>query len=95
MKALERAYGRQGLSIVAINLNHDRASAQRFLRVFRPNFTIIFDPSGNLAQRYKIIGMPTSFLIDRRGDVRFVHVGFFPDERGKYEQQVRELLAQK
>ena len=95
MKALERTYGRQGLSIVAVNLNHNRKNAERFLRVFRPNFTVIFDPSGRLAQRYRIIGMPTSFLLDRRGKIRFTHTGFFLRRRGQYEQQVRELLAQK
>ncbi len=95
MKALERTYGGQGLSIVAINLNHDRGNARRFLRVFRPDFQVIFDPSGSLARRYKIIGMPTSFLIDRRGQIRFVHVGFFLNRRGEYQREVRELLAQK
>ena len=94
MKALQRKYGREGLSIVAIDLNHNRANAQRFLRAFRPNFQVIFDPTGNLAERYKIIGMPTSFLIDRSGKIREVHVGFFLNQRATYERQVRELLAQ-
>ena len=94
MKALERTYGGRGLTIVAIDLDRNRRDALRFLRVFRPNFQVVFDPSGNLAKRYKIIGMPTSFLIDRGGKVRFEHVGFFLDRRGKYEQEVRELLAQ-
>ncbi|EQD40552.1 thioredoxin family protein, partial [mine drainage metagenome] len=69
--------------------------ARRFLHVFRPNFTVIFDPSGSLARRYHLIGMPTSVLIDRRGVIRFIHVGFFLRRRGEYERQVRELLAQK
>ena len=95
MKALERRYGSRGLSIVAVNLNHDGKNARRFLHVFRPNFTVIFDPSGRLARRYHVIGMPTSVLIDRSGMIRFIHVGFFLGRRAEYEQQVRELLAQK
>ncbi len=95
MKVLQRRYGDQGLSIVAVNLNHDSENARRFLHVVRPNFTVIFDPSGSLARRYHLIGMPTSVLIDRRGVIRFIHVGFFLRRRGEYERQVRELLAQK
>jgi thiol-disulfide isomerase/thioredoxin len=95
MKALEQRYGDRGLSIVAVNLNHDDKNARRFLHVFRPNFTVIFDPSGRLARRYHVIGMPTSVLIDRSGMIRFIHVGFFLGRRAEYEQQVRELLAQK
>lgn len=95
MKSLERQYGRAGLSIVAINVNRHRQAAERFLRVFRPNFTVVFDPHGRLAKKYGIIGMPTSFLIDRHGKIRFTHVGFFLDRRAEYIRQVRELLAQK
>lgn len=95
MKALERTYANQGLTVLAIDVDHDRSDARRFLRVFRPNFQVLFDPNGKLAQKYEIVGMPTSFLIDRTGKVRFTHVGFFRNQRGQYEQEVRELLAQK
>ncbi|HEY3786447.1 MAG TPA: TlpA disulfide reductase family protein [Steroidobacteraceae bacterium] len=95
MKALESAYGSQGLSVVAIDLDHDRQDAQRFLRIFQPNFAVIFDPAGTLAQRFKVMGMPTSVLIDREGKVRYQHVGFLLKQRAEYEQQVRDLLAQK
>jgi thiol-disulfide isomerase/thioredoxin len=95
MKALESAYGRQGLSVVAIDLDHDQQDAQRFLRVFKPNFAVIFDPAGTLAQRFNVMGMPTSVLIDRKGEVRYQHIGFLLKQRTEYERQVRDLLAQK
>jgi thiol-disulfide isomerase/thioredoxin len=95
MKALESAYGRQGLSVVAIDLDHDQQDAQRFLRVFKPNFAVLFDPAGTLAQRFNVMGMPTSVLIDRKGTVRYQHIGFLFKQRAEYERQVRDLLAQK
>jgi thiol-disulfide isomerase/thioredoxin len=95
MQALQRRYGRAGLTVVAVDVDRNRNDAQRFLRAFRPDFLVVFDPSGRLARRYRIIGMPTSVLIDRRGRIRFTHVGFFLDRRAEYVHQVRELLAQK
>lgn len=95
MRALESTYGSQGLSVVAIDLDHDRQDAQRFLRIFEPNFPVIFDPAGALAQRFKVMGMPTSVLIDREGKIRYQHVGFLLKQRAEYERQVRDLLAQK
>jgi thiol-disulfide isomerase/thioredoxin len=95
MKALESTYGSQGLSVVAIDLDHDRQDAQRFLRMFKPNFPVIFDPAGTLAQRFNVMGMPTSVLIDREGKIRYQHVGFLLKQRAEYEQQVLGLLAQK
>jgi peroxiredoxin len=57
---------------MAVDLDHGRADAQRFLRAFRPNFEVIFDPAGTLAERFNVIGMPTSVLIDRQGKIRYV-----------------------
>lgn len=95
MKALESAYGSRGLSVVAIDLDHDQADAQRFLRVFQPNFPVIFDPAGTLAQRFNVAAMPTSVLIDRAGKIRYEHAGFLLRQRAEYERQIRALLAQK
>jgi hypothetical protein len=39
--------------------------------------------------------MPTSLIIDRRGVVRFTHIGFRPVDRAAYENQLREVLAGK
>lgn len=93
MKALASTYRQQGLTVVAVDLDQSRSDGERFLSAFQPNFTVIFDPRGGLAQRFKLVGMPTSFLIDRQGKVRFTHVGFLPRDRAQYEQQVRSLLA--
>jgi len=95
MKALESAYGSRGLSVVAIDLDHDQADAQRFLRVFQPNFPVIYDPAGTLAQRFNVMAMPTSVLIDRTGKIRYEHAGFLLKERAQYERQIRALLAQR
>ena len=64
--------------MVAINLDTDRADADKFLAKFKPTFDVRFDPKGELAEYYKVEGMPSSVLIDRHGVTRFTHVGFRP-----------------
>jgi cytochrome c biogenesis protein CcmG, thiol:disulfide interchange protein DsbE len=95
MAAMNRAYEAQGLTVVAVNLDHERADADRFLRNFKPNFQVQFDPQGALAERYKVIGMPTSVVIDRHGIARYTHVGFRPADRAAYEAELRALLAER
>jgi len=92
---MKSAYEVQGLEIVAINLDKNRADADKFLRQFHPTFGVRFDPKGELAELYKVQGMPSSVLIDRHGEVRFTHVGFRPVDSAIYEAQLRELLAEK
>jgi cytochrome c biogenesis protein CcmG/thiol:disulfide interchange protein DsbE len=95
METMKSTYGAQGLEIITVNLDRDRADADRFLKQFHPTFDLRFDPKGELAEQYKVQGMPSSVLIDRHGVTRFMHVGFRPVDGAIYEAQVRELLAEK
>jgi cytochrome c biogenesis protein CcmG/thiol:disulfide interchange protein DsbE len=95
METMKSTYEGQGLRIVAVNLDRDRADADKFLSRFHPTFDVRFDPKGELAEFYKVQGMPSSVLIDRHGVARFRHVGFRPIDGAMYEAQVRELLSEK
>jgi hypothetical protein len=95
MESLKSTYGAQGLDIVTVNLDAHRADADQFLKQFHPTFDVRFDPKGELAELYKVHGMPSSVLIDRHGVTRFTHVGFRPVDAAVYEAQLRQLLAEK
>lgn len=95
METLKDTYERQGLAVIAVNLDMDRADADKFLERFRPTFEVRFDPKGELATLYKVRAMPSSVLIDRHGVARFTHEGYRPVDGAAYEAQVQELLAEK
>ena len=95
MQALKNSYESQGLAIVAVNVDMDRADADKFLAQFKPTFDVRFDPQGTLAEHYNIKTMPSSVLIDRHGVTRFNHMGFRPVDGALYEAQLRELLGEK
>jgi cytochrome c biogenesis protein CcmG, thiol:disulfide interchange protein DsbE len=95
MQSLEDSYRRAGLTVIAVDVDSDRADADRFLARFSPDFAVRFDPGGALAERFKVMGMPTSLLIDRRGVVRYRHIGFLPAETQSYEDEVRQLLDER
>jgi thiol-disulfide isomerase/thioredoxin len=95
MEAMKSTYEGQGLEIVAVSLDRDRADADKFLKQFHPTFDVRFDPKGELAELFKVQGMPSSVLIDRHGVTRFTHVGFRPVDGATYEAQLRELMSEK
>jgi len=95
MRAMQQSYQRQGLTVIAVNLDHERSDAEQFLRRYQPGFAVQFDSEGTLAERFQVAGMPTSVLIDRHGVARFRHIGFRAVDRERYEQEVRALLAEK
>ena len=91
---MQDSYERQGLTVVAVNLDHYREDAERFLAKFHPKFDVRFDPQGDVAARFKIQGMPTSVIIDRHGVPRFTHIGFRPVDQAAFEDQLRQILAE-
>jgi cytochrome c biogenesis protein CcmG/thiol:disulfide interchange protein DsbE len=95
MQTMRDTYDRQGLTVIAVNLDMSRVDAEKFLHQFNPTFDVRFDPNGKLAEFYKVHVMPSSVLIDRHGVTRFTHEGFRPVDGAIFEAQVQQLLAEK
>ena len=92
---LQARYKNIGFEVVAINLDQESADAKDFLQKIPAHFTVAFDPSGKTAEQFHVQGMPSSYLIDRKGNVRTTHVGFRADDRAQLEQAVSKLLQEK
>lgn len=92
MNKMQTRYAKQGLKIIAVNLDAERDLANRFLKENKTEFTIAFDPEGKLASKYKLKGMPTSYLIDRKGKVINIHTGFRKRDVKKLEAMIKNTL---
>ena len=95
MNDAQAHFGPAGLVIVAVNVDHDRALAEKFLSQHGASFKVLFDPKGQLASQYKVAGMPTSVVIGRDGKIHFEHTGFFENREDEYELQISQLLQEK
>lgn len=91
---LVQEYGAQNVVVIAVNVDHERQRAERFLRDTPAAFPIIFDPRGEIATAYQVAGMPSAVLIDRAGKVRFQHEGFSAKRKEVYEEQLRSLVSE-
>jgi thiol-disulfide isomerase/thioredoxin len=94
LNAMHDKYRQQGLAIVAINLDEDKASAEKFLTAFPARFHVRFDPEGKSAQRFDLQGMPSSYIFNRKGELVQQHVGFFSEHADNYEQELSQLLKE-
>lgn len=95
MNELTDLYGSDGLVVVAVNVDHERGLAEDFLQQNTADFKVVYDPDGDLAEKYNVQAMPTSVLIGRDGKVRYVHSGFYPRKEDDYLAHIRTLLNQK
>ena len=88
LNELNRDYKDKGLTILAIS--DERSGIVRdFAADAGMDYTNLIDP-GDVGQAYRVVGLPTAFLIDREGRIVDTYVG--PKSRPRLEQQIRELL---
>ena len=85
----------QGFEVVGINLDEDKAAAEKFLKDFPVSFTVLRDAKGEWADKFVVESMPTSFIIDKKGVVQNIHHGFVSDDIKELEEKVTKLLADK
>lgn len=94
LNAMHSRYASDGLVVIGINVDRDRAEATRFLSDVPAQFEVRYDPDGALATRYQLPGMPTSLVFDRSGELVNKHVGFRQALREEREAELKRLLAQ-
>jgi thiol-disulfide isomerase/thioredoxin len=95
LEALFKKYHAKGFEIVGVNQDQSSDNVQRFLSGTPLSFRVVHDSGRAVADRYAPSKMPSSFLIDRRGVVRYVHAGFRAADRTPLEQKIVELLSAK
>ena len=83
----------RGLVVVAVNVDEDEDAARRFLDATPAPFVVVRDPAGEVPSRLNASAMPTSYLIDREGFVRYRHEGFTRGDAGMIRRRVNELLG--
>ncbi len=85
----------QGLQIVGVNLDENADDAKTFLAKYPASFTVVADVSKQCAKDFEVKAMPSSYLIDRKGVVHHVHLGFKPGEAKELKVLVEKLLSEK
>ena len=79
--------------VVAVNVDSDPEKARKFLKKRPVGYPSASDPKGQLPPRFAIETMPTSFLIDEKGVVRYVHPGFRKTDVDPLREKIRALIA--
>ena len=66
--------------VLAININKDKSDCGKFLSKNPANITVLLDPEGAAVNAFEGRSMPTSYILDKEGAVRYIHFGFNEDK---------------
>lgn len=95
LEKLYTRYKNQGFEVVAINLDSAQEDAQRFLQGKSISYPVLFDHQQKTPEQYGVAGMPTAYLLDHTGKLRYTHTGFKPNDGEKLSNLIQQLLKEK
>ena len=91
---LQALVDKHGGSLVVYALSEDDAAdgIAAFVKKTSVRFPIAWDDGNSISLRYKLEKMPTSFIVDKKGIIRFVHSGYTDGEDERIAREVDELM---
>jgi cytochrome c biogenesis protein CcmG, thiol:disulfide interchange protein DsbE len=86
----------QGIDILAVSVDQERQNVDKFLHAHGGGswaLTVAHDPRGEIAELLQPDKMPTSYVVDRSGIVRYVNAGFLPADAAMIEHRLLEVAG--
>ncbi len=81
-----------GFEVIAVNLDDNIEYGKQFLLNSPVDYPTVVTKNKHIYDLYKLNGLPTSYLIDREGVVRYSHQGFNENDINTIKKQTILLL---
>lgn len=94
LEEIQKKYSRLGFTILGVNVDKDMAKADKILRDIPVTFPVLYDPTGDVSKLFDVDAMPTTIIVDRNGNMRFLHRGYKPGYEDDYIAQVKQLIRE-
>jgi thiol-disulfide isomerase/thioredoxin len=97
MPSMERLYQKlsgEDFTVIAVNQMEtpDHVFAYTGQLEVDPTFTILFDKDSTVSNNYRVNGLPTTYLIDKQGNIRFRAIGGREFDHADVEKQILQLI---
>jgi len=83
-----------GFTILGVNVEEKSADARDLLKKIPVSFPVLLDNENKVSKLYNVVAMPSTVIVDRDGNMRYVHLGYQPGYEQRYQDQVRELVRE-
>jgi hypothetical protein len=91
-RKLHAKYKPMGFTMIGVNVEPDSRAAADWLKVTPVTFPILFDTRSEVSKLYSIPGMPSTVIVDRKGNLRWKHIGYKAGDENEYLNQIRTLV---
>jgi thiol-disulfide isomerase/thioredoxin len=94
LNALHKKYAPLGFTVLGVNVEENLDGAMSFLKNVPVDFPILLDNTNKVSKQYKVIAMPTTVVVDRDGNIRYLHEGYKSGDEKKYRQMIKKLVRE-
>ena len=94
LEQIYKKYKKLGFTLLGVNVEQDTKAAKRYLKDVKVSFPILFDTTNKTSKLYNISAMPTTVMVDRHGNMRYLHKGYKPGYENDYKKQIKQLLRE-
>lgn len=95
LEDMSKKYERLGFTLLGVNVDEDSSKAEKLLEKIPVSFPVLYDNKSDVSELLNVDAMPTTFLIDRDGNLRFHHKGYKPGYEKSYEKQIKQLVRER
>jgi thiol-disulfide isomerase/thioredoxin len=89
---LQQEYSPNDFVVLAINLDERSEDALAFLEQYPVSYTVLTEKTGKTQRAYELVGLPSSVLIDQKGEIIGMFQGFHPDHVRRIKKALTYLL---
>ena len=94
LEKLHQRYSALGFTVLGVNVEEEPSKAKTLLKDIRVSFPILFDTQNTVSKQYKVSAMPSTVMIDRDGNMRYLHKGYKPGDEAQYKKWVKQLIKE-
>ncbi len=94
LEKIHKKYKRLGFTLLGVNVEENSRDAKNYLKDVKVTFPILFDNRQRVSKLYNVSAMPTTVIIDRNGNKRFLHKGYKAGYENDYKKQIKKLLRE-
>lgn len=94
LDSIYKKYKPLGFTLLSVNVEPEQKDAESFLKQTPVTFPVVFDAKSKVSGLYNVQGMPTTVFVDRKGNVRLMHVSYKSGDENLYMDQIRTLLRE-
>ena len=94
LEDIYKKYNKLGFTLLGVNVEPDSKAAEDWLKQTPVSFPILYDKNSKVSQMYDVSGMPSTVIIDRKGNLRMLHHGYKPGDENEYLNSIRSLIRE-